>query len=338
MNKKVASILGSWDFFLALLFVCAFAYACVSVPHFSDPFNLSQASAEMTEKALMLLPMVLLIIVREIDLSIASILAFCSVILGMMVRAGAPLFLAIPVVLLAGIGAGAVNGYVVCQLGLPSLIVTLGTMALFRGLGYILLGTGAINALPDSLTNFGLNTIGPVPIPWVTVPFIIAAVLFAVVLQCTPLGRKIYAVGGNPAVARYSGIRVNRIRFGLFVVSGLMSAIAGIILTARLSNARANNAFGYELDVITIAFLGGISVFGGKGNYLGVFFALGLVALIRNVLGLRGMGGDDQGIAVGLLLIVSLLLTNTIQRFVTYAKVRRSLRGVDAAKVEPQKA
>jgi rhamnose transport system permease protein len=338
MNKKIASILGSWDFFLALLFFCAFAYACVSVPHFSDSFNLSQASAEMAEKALMLLPMVLLIIVREIDLSIASILAFCSVILGLTVRAGAPLLLAIPVVLLAGIGAGAINGYVVCQLGLPSLIVTLGTMAFFRGLGYVLLGSGAINELPDSLTNFGLNTVGSTAIPWITIPFIISAVLFTVVLQCTPLGRKIYATGGNPAVALYSGIRVNRIRFGLFVVSGLMSAVASIILTARLSNARANNAFGYELDVITIAFLGGTSVFGGKGNYIGVFFALGLVAMIRNVLGLRGMGGDDQGIAVGLLLILSLLLTNTIQRLVDRAKARRSIKGVDDVKLEPRKA
>ena len=171
MNKKVASILGSWDFFLAILFFCTFTYACISVPHFSDSFNLSQACAEMTEKALMLLPMVLLIIVRDIDLSIASILAFCSVILGLMVRANVPLFLAIPVVLLAGIGAGAVNGYIVCRLGLPSLIVTLGTMAFFRGLGYILLGTGAINELPDSLTNFGLNTIGSTAIPWITAPF-----------------------------------------------------------------------------------------------------------------------------------------------------------------------
>ena len=336
MNKKIASILGSWDFFLALLFFCAFAFACVSVPHFSDSFNLSQASAEMAEKALMLLPMVLLIIVREIDLSIASILAFC--ILGVMVRAGAPLLLAIPVVLLAGIGAGAINGYVVCQLGLPSLIVTLGTMAFFRGLGYVLLGSGAINELPDSLTNFGLNTVGSTAIPWITIPFIISAVLFTVVLQCTPLGRKIYATGGNPAVALYSGIRVNRIRFGLFVVSGLMSAVASIILTARLSNARANNAFGFELDVITIVFLGGTSVFGGKGNYIGVFFALGLVAMIRNVFGLQGMGGDDQGIAVGLLLILSLLLTNTIQRLVDRAKARRSLKGVDDVKFEPRKA
>ncbi|HEY6841961.1 MAG TPA: hypothetical protein VI114_12130, partial [Chthoniobacterales bacterium] len=126
MNTKIASILGSWDFFLAILFFGTFTYACISVPHFSDSFNLSQACAEMTEKALMLLPMVLLIIVRDIDLSIASILAFCSVILGLMVRANVPLFLAIPVVLLVGIGAGAVNGYIVCRLGLPSLIVTLG--------------------------------------------------------------------------------------------------------------------------------------------------------------------------------------------------------------------
>ena len=338
MNKKVASILSSWDFFLAILFFCTFTYACISVPHFSDSFNLSQASAEMTEKALMLLPMVLLIIVRDIDLFHCEHTRILQRGLG---PYGASECTSLPC------DSRSASGWNRCRgnewvnrlpTRTPFTHCDVGYHGVLSRSWVILLGTGAINELPDSLTNFGLNTIGSTAIPWITVPFIISAVLFTVVLQCMPLGRKIYAAGGSPAVALYSGIHVNRIRFGLFVVSGLMSAIAGIILAARLSNARANNAFGYELDVITIAFLGGTSVFGGKGNYIGVFFALGLVAMIRNVLGLQGMGGDNQGIAVGLLLILSLLLTNTIQRFVAYAKTRRSLRGVDRAKLEPRKA
>jgi len=135
-----------------------------------------------------------------------------------------------------------------------------------------------------------------------------------VVLQHTAIGRRIYAIGGNPDTALYSGIKVRRIRFGLFVISGMVCAIAGMVLTARLSNARANNALGFELDVITIALLGGISVFGGRGRLTGVLWALVLVAIVRNVLGLNQIGGDAQGIVIGLLLIGALLLSNAIER------------------------
>jgi rhamnose transport system permease protein len=163
-----------------------------------------------------------------------------------------------------------------------------------------------VNELPDQLTDFGINTVGPSAVPWTIVPFVILAPVFAVVLHYTALDRRIYAIGGNPDVALYTGVRVRLIRFGLFVVSGLMCALAGIVFTARLSNARADNAVGCELDVITITLLGGISVFGGRGNLIGVLWALGLVAIIRNVLGLNRVGGDGQGVAIGLLLILSL--------------------------------
>jgi rhamnose transport system permease protein len=132
-----------------------------------------------------------------------------------------------------------------------------------------------------------------------------------VVLQRTPIGRRIYAIGGNPDAALYSGVKTRRIRFWLFVLSGLICAIAGIIFTARLSNARANNAVGFELDVITIVLLGGINVFGGRGRLTGVLWALFLIALVRNVLGLSQIGGDAQGTVIGLILIISLLLSNS---------------------------
>ena len=171
--------------------------------------------------------------------------------------------------------AGLVNGVLVTRLGLSSLVVTLGTMALFRGLGYVILGPASVNVLPDALTDFGINTLGPI-LPWTMIPFLVLAPLFVIVLHFTPTGRRIYAIGGNPDAARYSGVNGRRIRLTLFVVSGLVSAVAGIVFTARLSNARADNAVGFELDVITVALLGGINVFGGRGNYAGVFCALAL--------------------------------------------------------------
>ena len=304
----------NWDLFLAILALATLAYAAAFVPGFATAFNISQAIAGMSEKALIVLPMVLLIIAREIDLSVASVLALTSVVFGVIIAIGAPLPLAILAALLAGAAAGAFNGALVTALRLPSLVVTLGTLAMFRGIGYIILGTASVNQFPDAFLNFGIYNIGDTPLPWTIVPFLVLAPIFAVVLQKTPTGRRIYAIGGNPDTARYSGVRMRRIQFSLFVVSGVVSAIAGIVFTARLANARANNAVGFELDIITIALLGGVSVFGGRGRLTGVLWALVLVATIRNVLGLSQIGGDAQGTVIGLLLIVSLFAGGTAER------------------------
>jgi rhamnose transport system permease protein len=317
--------LVSWDSFLGAAAIVLFAYASVFVPGFFTSFNISQAIAGVSEKALIVLPMVLLIIAREIDLSVASTLALTSVILGVLIQGGLPLIAAIPLVLACGAALGAFNGALVTLLGLPSLVVTLGTLAMFRGVGYIILGTGSVNQLPDTLTNFGIYNVPGTPLPWTIVPFLILAPIFAVVLQRTAVGRRIYAIGGSPDTARYSGVRIRKIQFWLFVTSGLICAIAGIVFTARLSNARANNAVGFELDIITIALLGGISVFGGRGRLTGVLWALVLVATIRNVLGLSQIGGDAQGTVIGLILIISLLLSNSASRIFDHLKLAKLL-------------
>ena len=200
------------------------------MPNFTSAFNLSQAAAGVSEKALLVLPLVLLIIAREIDLSIASILALTSVVLGVLVRAEVPLVVAVPIVLLAGAAAGAFNGVLVTRLDLPSLVVTLGTLAMFRGVGYIILGSGSVNVFPDALTDLGIDNVPGTQVPWTIVPFLLLAPVFAVVLQHTPTGRRIYALGGNPDAARYAGVRSRRLRFMLFVVSGLVCAVAGIVL------------------------------------------------------------------------------------------------------------
>jgi len=312
--------IGNWDNFLAAITIAVIAYAIFRVPNFASTFNISQAVAGISERALIVLPMVFLIIAREIDLSVGSVLALTSVIFGLLVQAGIPLPAAIVLTLVAGGICGAFNGILVTKLGLPSLVVTLGTMALFRGIGYILLGSGSVNDFPDSFLDFGIDTVGNTPVPLTILPFVVLAPLFAVALQKMPLGRRIYAIGGSPEAARYSGIRLERTIFRLFVTSGVVCAAAGMVYASRLANARANNALGIELDVITIALLGGVSVFGGKGKLTGVLWALLLFATIRNVLGLLQIGGDAQGTVIGLLLIVSLLVSNAAERI--FAQVR----------------
>jgi rhamnose transport system permease protein len=306
-----------WSLLLAILTICVFGYGALFVPNFFTAFNLSQLAAGVAEKALLVLPMVLLIIAREIDLSVASILALTSVLLGLTLKAGMAMALAIPLVIIFGGLLGAFNGFMVTTLGLPSLVVTLGTMAMYRGIGYIFLGTGSINVFPAGLTDFGVDDIVGTRIPLVIVPFLVLAPIFALVLQSMPFGRCVYAIGGNPAAALYSGIAVNRVRFQLFVISGAVCAIAGIVFTARLANARANNALGMELDVITMVLLGGVSVWGGKGKLTGVLWALALIATLRNILGINQIGGDAQGLVIGLLLIGSLLVGNSAQFLVS---------------------
>lgn len=309
-GRRRASV-DPWNLLLAALTLAVFAYGAAAVPNFLTAFNLSQLAAGMAEKALLVLPMVMLIIAREIDLSVASILALTSVLFGLLLQAGAPLAAVALAVLLAGTALGAFNGLLVAYLGLPSLVVTLGTMAMFRGVGYILLGSGSVNVFPDSVTNFGIDDIPGTRVPWVMAPFLVLVPAFAAFLQFKPFGRRVYAIGGSPAAALYSGIATRRVRFLLFAVSGFVCAIAGMVYTARLANARANNALGMELDVITIVLLGGVSVWGGRGRLTGVLWALVLVALLRNILGINGVGGDVQSMVIGLLLIGSLLVSNS---------------------------
>jgi rhamnose transport system permease protein len=316
-----------WDMLLATACLAVLLYGGIFVPHFLSAFNLSQLAASASEKALLILPMALLIITREIDLSVASMLALTSVTFGLLVQAGMPTLAAIPLTMLAGGTFGAINGLLVTRFGLQSLVVTLGTMALYRGVGYILLGSGSVNILPPGVVDFGIANLPGTQIPWTIVPFLVLAPIFAVVLQKTPIGKRIYAIGGNPEVAKYAGINTQRMVFRLFVLSGMVAAVAGIVYTARLSNARANNALGMELDVITIVLLGGISVFGGKGRLTGVLLALLLIAVIRNVLALNQIGGDAQGMIIGLLLIGSLMVGSYWRSAQETLNRSRSLRG-----------
>ena len=320
---KLPHWMSGWDAFICVVALVTAVIGLTAFPNFGSAFNISQMIAGVSERALIVLPMMLLLITRDIDLSVASILALTSVIMGLMLQSGMPLAPAVALTLLSGALLGAFNGFLVSVIVLPSLVVTLGTMALFRGIGYMLLGTGSVNVLPDALLNFGFTNVGSLPLPWTIVPFLVILPVFAIVLHRTPLGRRIFAIGGNPMTALYSGIPVDRIRFGLFVFSGVLCSLAGIVYTSRLANARANNALGMELDVITIAMLGGVSVFGGKGGVVGVVGALLLVALIRNLMGINGVGGDAQSTLVGLLLITALLAGTFVPRAVAGVKARR---------------
>jgi rhamnose transport system permease protein len=198
----------------------------------------------------------------------------------------------------------------VTRAGLPSLVVTLGTLALFRGLASVVLGPRAISNFPAEFTGFGFGNVPRTPLPWPLVVFALLAVLAGVALHRTWLGRQIYAVGKNQGAARYSGVSVMRLKIGLFMLSGLLAALAGVILTARLSSARSDAGTGMTLAVVTAVLLGGVNIFGGSGTMVGVVLAILTLAVLQNALRLADVSTELQSISVGLLLIVSVVVPN----------------------------
>ncbi|HET8913322.1 MAG TPA: ABC transporter permease [Ktedonobacteraceae bacterium] len=309
--KRLRSLLFTWETLLVLLLLIGCVIGSILSPYFLSGFNLEYAlPSNIMEIAIMALPMTMIIIAGEIDLSVASVLGLASVTLGFLWERGNPMWLAIGAALLVGVVAGYLNGLLVTKLALPSLVVTIGTLALYRGLAYVILGDQAVSNFPTAFTNLGFGTIPGTQFPWSVLIFATLVIIFAVILHFSRLGRQLYAMGNNKEAARFSGINVNRIKLILFVLSGGIAALAGIIFTSRFSSARPDNAVGFELDVVTVVLLGGVNIFGGRGSLLGVILAIFILGVLQNALSLVNISGDIQSLAIGLLLIFSVLGPN----------------------------
>jgi rhamnose transport system permease protein len=314
-----------WETLTVLLLVASFIYGAASSPDFLSGSNLNSLLANIVEVALIALPLTYVIIVAEIDLSVASVLGLASALMGALWNHNWPMEAIIPFVLVVGALCGAMNGLLVTRLGLPSLAVTIGTLALFRGLAFVILGDQAVADFPDNYTNLGFGNFAGTQIPNPFVLFAVLAVIFGFVLHRTAFGRSLYAIGNNEEAAFFSGLRVKRIKLGLFVLCALISALAGIIWTFRFASARADNATGLELSVVAVVLLGGVSIFGGKGNIFGVVAAVLLLATIRNALTLNDVSDDDITIVTGSLLLLSVLGPSLAAR-VREARARRAGR------------
>jgi rhamnose transport system permease protein len=319
--------LARWEvLLLVILLVLVWVGARLSGV-FLSPQNFSNLTVAEMEIAIIAVPMTLIIIAGEIDLSVESMAGLSSAVLGFLWAAGVPLTLGIPAVLVMGVLGGVLNGVLVTRAGLPSLVVTLGTLALFRGLASVVLGPRAISNFPPGFTAFGFGNIPGTPIPWPLVVFALLAGVVALALHRTWLGRQVFAVGKNPAAARYSGVPVVRLKTGLFMLSGLLSALAGVILTSRLSSARSDAGTGMTLAVVTAVLLGGVNIFGGSGTIPGVVLAVFTLAVLQNALRLADVSTELQSISVGLLLIVSVVVPNLarqLARVVQHARAERN--------------
>jgi rhamnose transport system permease protein len=301
-----------WEWMLVgLILAVVFVNTRLS-PYFLNAVNLSNASSDFMELGLMMLPMVFIILTGNIDLSVASTMGMSASLMGLLHNMGVNIWLAALAGLLIGTLGGCLNGYLVSRVKLPALVVTLGTYAFFRGLAYVFLGDQAARGYPAVFTYFGQGKVFGTLIPFSVALFIVMAVIFGLVLHRTTFGRYLYSIGNNENATYYSGVPVARIKLIIYILSGFISALAGLILAARFGSTRPDNGTGLELAVITAAVLGGVDINGGKGTMVGAVLSLLLIGLMRFGMGLLNIQGQVQGVAIGLLLILSILMPSLI--------------------------
>lgn len=306
-TSTVLSRLRSWEGLLLSVLLLVVVINSLLTPQFmtlADQINLFQLSIE---KVIVALAMTFVIINAEIDLSVGSMMGLAACAFGWLVNSGVSALWAIPLVLLIGAAGGWVNALFITRVGLPSLVVTLATLIGFRGLARVLVEDHGYRDFPawfDALGQQGL--LGP--LPFSLLAFALLFLLSYLILQRTGFGRLTYVIGTNRAAAEYAGVDTARHKTLLFIASGLVSAFAGLLYAARVGAVRGDVALGFELDIITIVLLGGVSIFGGTGSMLGTLLAILIVLNLRNGMALLNITGHIQTGVIGVLLIASVVL------------------------------
>lgn len=300
--------LARWEVFLLVILIATFFVGSEVSKWFLTVSNITIALQAVAPVALLALPMTLIIVTGEIDISVGSMVGLCAASIAVFLELGVPIEFALVGAVIVGLAAGAFNGLVIAYGMLPSLVVTIGTLALYRGIAQIILEQRGISNFPGWYQSIGFGTIPGMPIPWSSLIFLVCFAGFAIYLHWTRWGRALYAIGNNREAARYSAINVKRALLGCFIASGAMASLAAIVLTAYLASARSDTGNGLELNVITAVVLGGVNIFGGSGTMPGVLVALLVLAFAQNTLGLAGVTPEQQQIATGAILVVTLVI------------------------------
>jgi rhamnose transport system permease protein len=306
-----------------VLLIIAFGVSALLSPYFLDAHFLFDSTSQYMEIGIMALAMTYVIISGNIDLSVASGLALVAVSCSLLFERGVPMAAIIPIALLLGALLGLFNGILITKLGLPSLTVTLGTLALYRGIAQVLLGDRSVSGFPDWFAGLDYRKIGDL-IPAPLIIFLVLACVFAVVLHKTVFGRCVYAIGTNEPAARFSGLQVNRVKISVFVISGLTMGIGALMSVSRLSVARYNVAAGDELAVITAVVLGGTDIFGGRGSIFGTVVALFLLGILRRGMGVANIPAEKQLAVTGSLLVVAVILANLTNKLGATTRSKRA--------------
>jgi rhamnose transport system permease protein len=322
-------ILLTREMAIVALLIVVLVYASVQLPRFATTITVTNLLLDVTPILLISLTMAPVMITGDIDLSVGSMVGLSSVVVGLLTHSGWSIPNAGLVAILVGAVGGLVNGLLVTRFGLPALAVTIGTLALYRGMAIGLLGTTAITGFDRTWTQLAKSKIGETGIPSVMILFLILLAIFVVLLHFTSFGRGVYAIGLSKDAAAFSGIHVARTRVILFVLSGAMSALAGVFYTLRFTTARGDNATGLELAVIAAVVLGGVSVFGGRGALHGVVAGVLLIGALSNALRLAGVTSDVINIITGVLLVLS-VIAGSLMQWIQSRRVRPATTAASA--------
>lgn len=289
---------------LLVILIAEVAFFSAFAPYFASPRNFVNILRQASEIGIMAIPLTLLLVAGYMDLSVGSIMGLSGIVVGMLMRAGVGVPLAILAGLAAGVAVGLLNGFMIGCLNIQGVVVTIGTQVMIRGLCYIITQGRAVSGYPRAF--FALNkTAAGIPISvWV---WITLSVLAIIVLERSYIGRNIKGIGNNATACVYSGVPVRRYKVLLFAFCGLVTAVASVFLISRISSAEATLGSGYELDVITAALLGGVSIMGGKGTIQGAMIGIVIIGILRNGLNMMGMSSIYQSIILGVLLLIAVV-------------------------------
>ncbi|GHV85850.1 ABC transporter permease [Spirochaetia bacterium] len=298
-----------WEWLLVAIFLVIHVINSFISPWYLNADTFLSAPMSFLDKAFIVFPMMLVIILGNIDISVASIVAFTSVMMAVIFNAGVPMPAAIIIALFIGTICGGINGLLLIKFKeLPAMIVTLATMTIYRGIAYVILEDRASGGFPSWFSFFAWGYVGPVP--FILLVFAVTAVIFGILLHKTGFGRCVYGMGSNLLACKYSGVKTDRILLVVGLLTGLMSAICAVFLTSRMGSTRPNVALGYELDVIAMVVLGGVSTSGGTGRIAGPLLAVFIVGFLNYGLGLINVSAQILLIILGLLLVLSVLVMN----------------------------
>ena len=304
--------------FTVVLLIIVLTVSMLLSANFRDLTYVLKSATRYMEYALIALTMTLIIIAGMIDLSVPSIMVCTGTLVALLYTGGMPMGLALVIGLIIGVVLGLINGLLVAYMRLPAMMVTIGTMNAYRGISQILIGDKSVGSFPDwfnSIEKIPVFKIGTAKFGVTILVFILLAAVFYLVLHRTRFGRSIYAIGLNESSAVYSGVKTKQIKLLLFVLSGVMSAIAGMLMMSRLLLVRWDMANGDELDIVTMVLLGGTDIAGGRGSIVGTFIAVFIVIILKTGLLVADVTANAQMFIMGLLLLISIIVPNIIQYY-----------------------